>query len=81
MRVPVRGQALHADTMGPKPFPNAESRQQRRRLRACAHQLRVRPAGEAGSKKQHWLQGRLAYLSMLNPGQSEGIGQAPSPLF
>jgi retron-type reverse transcriptase len=47
------------------------SRQERRRLRACAHQLDRSP--EEDPRKRDWLRGRLAYLSMLNPEQAARI--------
>ncbi len=50
------------------------SRQHRRRLRAAAHRLRLRPAtGSASFGGIAEFQGRLAYLSMLNPGQADKL--------
>ena len=44
------------------------SRQERRRLRACAHRLSL--ASTTDEKRRQWLQGKLAYLKMLNPDQA-----------
>jgi RNA-directed DNA polymerase len=48
------------------------SRQDRRRIRAALHQLRRSPTPpEAGLPRR--LEGKLAYLAMLNPGQEERL--------
>ncbi len=49
------------------------SRQERRRMRAAAHQLKTGKAGESDAKREAWLEGKLAYLHMLNPQQAEAI--------
>jgi RNA-directed DNA polymerase len=50
------------------------SRQERRRLRALAHQLSLgSPADEARSEQRAWLAGKIAYLSMLNPQQAASL--------
>jgi hypothetical protein len=46
------------------------SRQERRRLRAMAHQLRGNSSGEPRPALNAMLRGKLAYLSMLNPSQA-----------
>jgi retron-type reverse transcriptase len=46
------------------------SRQERRRLRACAHQLKLKSGTNEEHEKRDWLCGKLAYLSMLNPAQA-----------
>ena len=46
------------------------SRQERRRLRAMAHQLRHESEGERRPDLNARLRGKLAYLSMLNPRQA-----------
>jgi len=45
------------------------SRQHRRRMRAIAHRLRSAPSPQASSR----LEGRIAYLAMLNPQQAEAV--------
>ena len=47
------------------------SRQERRRLRAVAHQLRGQndPSGD----RRRQFEGKVAYLSMLNPQQAAGL--------
>ncbi|MGC3959993.1 MAG: reverse transcriptase family protein [Verrucomicrobiota bacterium] len=48
------------------------SRQERRRMRAALHQLqRSQPPPEAGLQMQ--IEGKLAYLAMLNPAQAENL--------
>jgi len=49
------------------------SRQQRRRLRAMAHQLSRKSEAELPAGAQAKLRGYLAYLSMLNPDQAAAI--------
>jgi retron-type reverse transcriptase len=50
------------------------SRRERRRLRACAHQLSLQTkAAAAAPERLAWLRGKLAYLAMLNPKQAERI--------
>lgn len=52
------------------------SRKERRRLRAAQHQLRaVTDPAEAATRAQR-LEGKLAYLSMLNPNQADRLRQA-----
>jgi retron-type reverse transcriptase len=51
------------------------SRQERRRLRAMAHQLRARNAGENRLDLKARFRGKLAYLSMLNPRQAAQLTQ------
>jgi hypothetical protein len=46
------------------------SRQERRRLRAMAYQLRSQSAGEPRPGLKAVLRGKLSYLSMLNPRQA-----------
>jgi RNA-directed DNA polymerase len=46
------------------------SRQERRRLRATAHQLGLQNGGEDLGALQAKFQGKVAYLSMLNPEQA-----------
>jgi retron-type reverse transcriptase len=46
------------------------SRQERRRLRAMAHQLSRQTADEASGVLHAKFQGKIAYLSMLNPQQA-----------
>jgi retron-type reverse transcriptase len=46
------------------------SRQERRRLRAMAHQLNGQNNDAAFDKRRAQLQGKIAYLSMLNPQQA-----------
>ena len=46
------------------------SRQERRRLRACAHQLGLNPSKDNTGEQRNWLRGKIAYLSMLNTGQA-----------
>jgi retron-type reverse transcriptase len=46
------------------------SRQERRRLRATAHQLSRQNANEASGVLHAKFQGKVAYLSMLNPQQA-----------
>jgi hypothetical protein len=46
------------------------SRQERRRLRAALHRQAMNPDPKAGKV----LDGKLAYLSMLNPRQAERLG-------
>jgi retron-type reverse transcriptase len=45
------------------------SRQERRRLRACAHKLRLNPSGDE-IRRRGRLKGKLAYLAMLNREQA-----------
>ena len=54
------------------------SRKERRKLRACAHQLRLHPGADDTPRKQEWLRGKLAYLSMLNPEQAARLAGAPA---
>lgn len=50
------------------------SRKERRRWRASAHQLSLRPESErAGLRAQ--LEGRIAFLHMLNPRQAEALAR------
>jgi len=49
------------------------SRQERRRMRAAAHQLKSGTGEASDSKREAWLEGKLAYLHMLNPQQAEAI--------
>jgi hypothetical protein len=46
------------------------SRQERRRLRAAAHQLGRQNGGVDLGARQAKFQGKVAYLSMLNPQQA-----------
>ncbi len=48
------------------------SRQERRKLRAAIHQLGKRSGGEAVSERAR-LEGKLAYLQMLNKAQAEPL--------
>jgi len=52
------------------------SRQERRRLRAMAHQL-ARQGPSADPAQVAYLRGKLAYLSMLNPVESEALRKPP----
>ena len=47
------------------------SRQERRRLRAAAHRLQTKPDADATERRK--LEGKLAYLAMLNPAQADKI--------
>jgi RNA-directed DNA polymerase len=50
------------------------SRKERRRLRAALHQLRQQQArGDVDPKKWQHVQGKLAYLAMLNPKQAADL--------
>jgi len=49
------------------------SRQERRRLRAMAHQLSRQGAGEVSAALRATLEGKVAYLSMLNPEQASPL--------
>jgi hypothetical protein len=49
------------------------SRQERRRLRATAHRLSQQKNGETDSVLRAKLEGKVAYLSMLNPQQAAQI--------
>ena len=49
------------------------SRQERRRFRAALHQLSLRPSDLASKVVGNQMRGKLAYLSMLNPGQAEKL--------
>jgi hypothetical protein len=49
------------------------SRQERRRLRACVYQLSLRSTTGDQFQKRERLQGKLAYLAMLNPQQAASI--------
>lgn len=53
------------------------SRKERRRLRACAHQLARQPDEARASTLRRWFQGKLAYLAMLNPDQAARLGTPP----
>lgn len=53
------------------------SRQERRQLRAALHQLPNLPEVEQGHERQR-LEGKIAYLKMLNPQQAEQI-LGPTP--
>ena len=53
------------------------SRQERRRLRAMAHQL-GRDGGNADATRGARLEGKIAYLSMLNPEQAARISYSKS---
>ncbi|SPE52309.1 RNA-directed DNA polymerase from retron Mx65 (fragment) [Verrucomicrobia bacterium] len=46
------------------------SRQERRRLRAMAHRLSHQPQGQRASALRPKLEGKVAYLSMLNAQQA-----------
>ena len=51
------------------------SRQERRRLRAMAHQLSPQNVGvEEQGKQRAKFEGKVAYLSMLNPRQAAPFG-------
>jgi hypothetical protein len=52
------------------------SRQERRRLRAMIHQLRV---GTADPARVAQLRGKLGYLAMLNPKQAEALRRLLGP--
>lgn len=53
------------------------SRQERRRLRAMAHQLSHRRIGvEEDGKQRAKIEGKVAYLSMLNPQQAAPFSEA-----
>jgi retron-type reverse transcriptase len=52
------------------------SRQERRRLRAIAHQMRTRGEGTGQQITQAQFTGKLAFLSMLNPQQAARIDSA-----
>jgi len=53
-------------------------REQRRRLRAALHQLRLRAQREGGAVQiDDVLRGKLAYLNMLNPEQAARLQRAP----
>ncbi len=54
------------------------SRQERRHLRAVAHQLGVRKVAEGDADKRAWFAGKLAYLRMLNPQQAAAVSRADS---
>ncbi len=49
------------------------SRQERRRLRAMAHRLSLQKEGQAEPALRAKLQGKVAYLSMLNAQQAAQI--------
>lgn len=50
------------------------SRQERRRLRAMIHQLKQdQAAGQPDHGRRAYLQGKLAYLAMLNPAQANKL--------
>ena len=51
------------------------SRQERRRLRAMAHQLRGDSSGEPRPGLKAMLRGKLAYLAMLNPSQATQLAE------
>ena len=52
------------------------SRQERRRLRAIAHQMRTRGEGTGQQITQAQFTGKMAFLSMLNPQQAARIDSA-----
>jgi RNA-directed DNA polymerase len=54
------------------------SRQERRRLRAAAHQLGRNTLPDPDGRLRLWLQGKLAYLSMLNKDQAARLTQTQS---
>lgn len=49
------------------------SREERRHLRAVAHRLVVKGGAPTHGQDKAWLQGKLAYLAMLNPEQAERL--------
>lgn len=55
------------------------SKQERRRLRAAAHQFRNQGVEAVGTPRRAWLDGKLAYLRMLNPRQATQVsGSGPA---
>jgi hypothetical protein len=52
------------------------SRQERRRLRAAQHQISKLAPGEQDERRRR-LEGKLAYLSMLNPQQASRLSSRP----
>ncbi len=55
------------------------SRKDRRRMRAAAHRLVKGQAGASPERTQAWLDGRIAYLHMLNPQQADAIRNLQCP--
>ncbi len=55
------------------------SRQERRRLRARIHQLRKQNTGDIPLTTRPIIQGKVAYLSMLNPQQAAPFSAAGAP--
>jgi retron-type reverse transcriptase len=52
------------------------SRQERRKLRAMQHRLRTAPNDASTARDRVWLEGKLAYLAMLNPEQASKLNAA-----
>ena len=53
------------------------SRQERRKLRAMKHRLKLARDDASGATDQDYLRGKIAYLAMLNPAQAAKLGDPP----
>ncbi len=51
------------------------SRQERRRLRAMQHRLKLPPDDPSSASRKAYLRGKLAYLNMLNPDQARKLSE------